>query len=161
MDEAKKCQGLVPTEGAFGGALGLQHGLSTTSDLLIRFPDAKYVYTPEISLAMGAAQAVRQQGKQVKVVSSSMVKEAAPMIKDGRLLAVVSEPGIIMGRLVVQYAIRKLDGKPLTGLAAADKTSGYPYFNVPTTLITPANVDSHPFEIYEIPPASWKMPAIK
>lgn len=161
MDEAKKCAGLIPTEGAFGGAMGLQWGLSTTSDLLIRFPDAKYVYTPEISLAMGAAQAIRQQGKQVKVVSSSMVKEAAPMVKDGRLLAVVSEPGIVMGRLVVQYAIRKLDGKPLTGLAPADKTTSYPYFNVPTTLITPANVDAHPFEIYEIPPASWKMPAIK
>jgi ribose transport system substrate-binding protein len=90
-----------------------------------------------------------------------MVKEAAPMVKDGRLLAVVSEPGIIMGRLVVQYAIRKLDGKPLTGLSPADKSSPYPYYNVPTTLITPANVDSHRFEIYEIPPASWKMPAIK
>lgn len=161
MEEIKKCPGVVATEGAFGGALGLQHGLTTTSDLLIRYPDAKYVFTPEISLAMGAAQAARQQNRQVKVVSSSMVKEAAPMVKDGRLLAVVSEPGIIMGRLVVQYAIRKLDGKPLTGLAPADKGSPYPYYNVPTTLITPANVDSHAFEIYEIPPASWKMPAIK
>ena len=161
MDEAKKCAGLTPTEGAFGGALGLQHGLTATSDLLIRYPDAKYVYTPEISLAMGAAQAARQQNKPVKIVTSSMVKEAAPMIRDGRLLAVVSEPGIIMGRLVVQYAIRKLDGKPLKGLSPADKGSPYPYFNVPTTLITAANVDSHPFEIYEIPPASWMMPAIK
>jgi ribose transport system substrate-binding protein len=161
MDEAKKCAGLVPTDGAFGGALGLQHGLTTTSDLLLRYPDTKYVYTPEISLAMGAAQAIRQQNKQVKVVSSSMVKEAVPMVKDGRLLAVVSEPGIIMGRLVVQYAIRQLDGKPTPGLAPADKSSPYPYFNVPTTLILPANVDKHPFEIYEIPPSTWKMPAVK
>jgi ribose transport system substrate-binding protein len=161
MEEAKKCPGLVPTEGAFGGALGLQHGLTTTSDLLIRYPDTKYVYTPEISLAMGAAQAVRQQKKEVKIVTSSMVKEAVPMVKDGRLLAVVSEPGIIMGRLVVQYAIRLLDGKPMTGLSPADKSSPYPYFNVPTTLIQPANVEKHPFEIYEIPPASWRMPAVK
>ena len=161
QDAIRKCPAVTFTEGAFGGALGLQHGLTTTSDYLIRYPDTKFVYTPEISLAMGAAQAIRQQGKPAKVVSSSMVREAAPMLKDGRLLAVVSEPGIIMGRLVVQYAIRQLDNKPTPGLVPADKSSPYPYFNVPTTLITAANVDQHPFEIYEIPPASWKMPAIK
>ena len=161
MEEARKCTGLTLVEGAFGGALGLQHGLTTTSDLLLRYPDTKYVFTPEISLAMGAAQAIRQQGKPVKVVSSSMVKEAVPMVKDGRLLAVVSEPGIIMGRMLVQLAIRQLDGKPTPQLSPADKTSPYPYFNVPTTLIKPDNVDKHPFEIFEIPPANWRMPAIK
>ena len=155
MDEAKKCEGLIPTDGAFGGALGLQHGLSTTSDLLIRFPDAKYVYTPEISLAMGAAQAIRQQGKQVKVGTVSMVKEAAPMIKDGRLLAVVSEPGIIMGRLVVQYAIRKLDGKPMTGKPGTSRQVVWlPVLQRSDHADHWANVDSHPFEIYEIPPSS-------
>ena len=161
MDEAKKCNGLKPVEGAFGGALGLQHGLTQTSDLLLRYPDAKYVYTPEISLGMGAAQAIRQQRKNVKVVSSSMVKEAIPMVKDGRFLAVVSEPGIIMGRLAVQFAASQLANKPVSQLKAADASSPYPYFNVPPELIKPANVDTHDYHVYEIPPENWKLPTVR
>ncbi len=161
MEEAKKCQGLEPIEGAFGGAINLQHGLTQTSDLLLRHGDAKYVYTPQISLGMGAAQAIRQQRKDAKVVSSSMVKEAIPMLKDGRLLAVVSEPGIIMGRLTVQFAARQLAGTSAPELKAADASSPYPYFNVPPVLITPANADKHPFNVYEIPPENWKLPTVR
>lgn len=161
MEQAKQCAGLKPIEGAFGGALGLQHGLTQTADLLLRHPDAKYVYTPEVSLGMGSAQAIRQQRKNAKVVSSSMVKEAIPMIKDGRFLAVVSEPGIIMGRLLVQFAARQFSGKPVSELKVADASSPYPYFNVPPVLIKPANVDQHAYEIYEIPPASWKLPTTR
>ncbi|WP_407713725.1 substrate-binding domain-containing protein [Comamonas testosteroni] len=161
MDEAKKCQGLQAIEGAFGGAINLQHGMTQTSDLLLRHPDAKYVYTPQVSLGMGAAQAIRQQRKDVKVVSSSMVKEAIPMVKDGRFLGIVSEPGIIMGRLTVQLAARQLAGQPTPELKAADASSPYPYFNVPPVLITPANVEKHPFGIYEIPPENWKLPTVR
>lgn len=161
VEQAKSCPGLEVVEGAFGGALGLQHGLTQTSDLLLRYPDAKYVYTPEISLGMGAAQAIRQQRKSVKVVSSSMVKEAIPMLKDGRFLAVVSEPGIVMGRLAVQFAARQLAGSPAKELKAADPNSPYPYFNVPPELITPANASTHPYEIYEIPPEHWKLPTVR
>jgi ABC-type sugar transport system substrate-binding protein len=161
MEEAKKCPGMSAVEGAFGGALGLQHGMTQTSDLLLRYPDAKYVFTPEISLGMGAAQAIRQQKRNVKVVSSSMVKEAVPMVKDGRFLAVVSEPGIIMGRLAVQFAARELAGKPATELKPADDSSPYPYFNVPPTLIKASNVDAHPYNLYEIPPESWKLPVVR
>lgn len=161
MEQAKKCAGLKPVDGAFGGALGLQHGLTQTSDLLLRHPDAKYVYTPEISLGMGAAQAIRQQRKNVKVVSSSMVKEAIPMVKDGRFLAVVSEPGIIMGRLAVQFAARQMSGKPVAELKPADASSPYPYFNVPPELIKQSNAEKHPYHIYEIPPESWKLPTTR
>ncbi len=148
--------------GAFGGALGLQEGLAQTSDLLLRNPDVNFVYTPEVSLGMGAAQAIRQQNRKAQVVTSSMVREAAPMVKDGRMLGVVSEPGIIMGRLIVQYAIRAQAGQPLPNLVPAGQGGlGYAHYNVPSTLITKANVDSHPFEVYEIPPKSWQMPAVQ
>jgi ribose transport system substrate-binding protein len=162
IDEAKKCGSMKVLPGAFGGALGLQEGLAQTSDLLLRNPDVNFVYTPEVSLGMGAAQAMRQQHRQAQVVTSSMVREAAPMVKDGRMLAVVSEPGIIMGRLIVQYAIRSMAGEPLPNLAAASPTGlAYPHYDVPSTLITRANVNTHPFEIYEIPPSSWRMPAVQ
>lgn len=160
MDEIKKCRGITVYDGAFGGALGLQEGLAQTSDLLLKHPDVNFVYTPEISLGMGAAQAIRQMGSPAQVVSSSMVKEAVPMISDGRLLAVVSEPGIIMGRLIVQYAIRQREGIPLPNLIV-DKGSPYPYVLTPTTLITRDNVKNFPLGIYEIPPAGFRIDALQ
>lgn len=160
MKEAAKCPGLTAIPGAFGGNLGLQEGLSQAADLLLRNPAVNFVYTPEISLAMGAAQAIKQLNRPVKVVSSSMVREAVPMIKDGRMLGVVSEPGIIMGRLIVQYAIRSAEGKPLPNLAPPDSARPYPHYDVPITLIQRNNVDTHPFEVFEIPPASWRMSAV-
>ncbi|MGX9858091.1 substrate-binding domain-containing protein [Enterobacter hormaechei subsp. steigerwaltii] len=160
--EAKKCAtpiGFVET--GFGGNIDLQEGLTKASDLLLRNPDINYIYTPQITLGMGAAQAVRQQHRQAPVVSSAMVKSAAPMIKDGRLLAVVSEPGIIMGRLIVQYAIRSMENKPMPDLAAPG-TDGlhYPHFNVPNKVIDKTNVSTHPFETYEIVPENWKLPSM-
>ena len=160
MEEAKKCQGLNVIPGAFGGNVGITHGLSQASDLLLRNPKAAFVYTPEISLGMGAAQAIKQANKSAQVVSSSIVHEAIPMIKDGRILAVVSEPGIIMGRLVVQYAIREMEGKPMPALHR-DGALPYPYVLTPPELITASNADSHPYHIYEIPPKEWRIDAFQ
>lgn len=159
-EEAQNCKGLKVLPGAFGGNVGLSYGLSQAADLLLRNPEAKFIYTPEISLGMGAAQAVRQQKRDVQVVSSSVVKEAIPMIKDGRILAVVSEPGIIMGRLIVQYAIREHEGKEMPRLNK-DGALPYPYVLTPPELITPENADTHPYHIYEIPPADWSIKALQ
>ena len=161
LEQANKCKGLVAKEGAFGGAIDLQYGLTQTSDLLLRHPEAKYVFTPQITLAMGAAQAIRQQKKEVRVVSSSVVKEAIPMVKDGRILAVVSEPGIIMGRLAVQIAAQQFAGNSKIKLKAPDATSGYPYFNVPPVMLTSDSVDKFSYETFEIPPENWKLPTIR
>ncbi|OXR48089.1 sugar ABC transporter substrate-binding protein [Pusillimonas sp. T2] len=159
-EEAKKCNGLKVLDGAFRGNVGLSEGMAQASDLLLRNPEAKFIYTPEISLGMGAAQAVRQQKRDVQVVSSSVVREAIPMVKDGRFLGIVSEPGIIMGRLIVQYAIRENEGKEMPSLIN-DGALPYPYVLTPPELIKPDNVDIHPYHIYEIPPADWSIKAIQ
>lgn len=161
--EAKKCSSPVNVvETGFGGGIDLQEGLTKASDLMLRNPDVNFIYTPQITLGMGAAQAIRQQNRQASVVSSAMVKRAVPMIEDGKMLAVVSEPGIIMGRLIVQYAIRSMEGKPMPNLSPAG-TDGlnYAHYNVPNKVIDKANVATHPFETYEIAPADWKVPAIQ
>ncbi|NYT68671.1 substrate-binding domain-containing protein [Pusillimonas noertemannii] len=142
---------------AFKGDMTLADGLSQTQDLLMRTPDAQYVFTPVSYLGMGAAQAVRQSGRKVKVLTSTMVKEEETMIKDGRMLAVASEPGIIMGRLIVQYAIREHEGLPMPPLAKPNDSVPYPHFNVPTVLITKDNVETHPYNFYEYPPKDWKV----
>lgn len=156
QNEAKKCPGMKVKPGAFGGSLDLAYGMSQASDLLLRDPDADFIYTPVIPLGMGAVQAVRQQRKNVKVVSSVIVRESIPMIKDGRLLAVASEPGILMGRLIVQYAIRDREGKPMPNMVK-DAALKYPYLLTPPLVITPENVSTYPFDEYDIPPKGWNI----
>src|SRR5690606_26450717 len=141
----------------FKGDMTLADGLSQTQDLLMRTPDAEYVFTPVSYLGMGAALSVRQSCRKVMVLTSTMVKEEEAMIKDGRMLAVASEPGIIMGRLIVQYAIREHEGLPMPPLTKADDSVPYPHFNVPTVLITKDNVETHPYSFYEYPPKDWKV----
>ena len=158
-DHAKTCSGLSVVEGATGGSLGLEQGLTQTSDLLQTHPDADYVYTPEISLGLGAVQAVRQAHATAQVASSSVVREAIPLIEDGKILAAASEPGIVMGRLVVQYAIRQRENLPTPNLTVSN--AAYRTFVVPTTLITRANVKTYPFDAYEIPPKAWSLQALQ
>lgn len=161
--EAEKCSKPVTViDSAFGGGIDLQEGLAKASDLMLRNPNINFIYTPQITLGMGAVQAIRQQHRDAAVVSSAMVKRAVPMVEEGKMLAVVSEPGIIMGRLIVQYAIRAMENKPLPNLAAAG-TDGlnYAHFNVPNKVLVKSNVADHPFETYEIAPADWKVPAMQ
>ncbi len=154
--EAARCPGMKIKPGAFGGSLDLAYGMSQASDLLLRDPGADFIYTPVIALGMGAAQAVRQQRKSVKVVSSAIVREAIPMIQDGRLLAVASEPGILMGRLIVQYAIRDREGKPMANMVK-DAALKYPNLMTPPLVITPQNIPTYPFEEYDLPPKGWNI----
>lgn len=153
---AKDC-GAILEPAAFKGEMNLQDGLSQTADQLLRTPDAEYVFTPVSYLGMGAAQAVRQSGKKVKVLTATMVKEEEAMIKDGRMLAVASEPGIIMGRLLAQYLIRYNEGLPMPPLDAPNASVPYPHFNVPNVLITKDNVDKHRYDFFEYPPKDWKI----
>lgn len=161
--EAQKCASPVSViDSAFGGGIDLQEGLAKASDLMLRNPDINFIYTPQITLGMGAVQAIRQQHRDAAVVSSAMVKRAVPMIEDGKMLAVVSEPGIIMGRLIVQYAIREMENKPLPNLAPAGADGlSYAHYNVPNKVLDKSNVATHPFETYEIAPADWKVPAMQ
>lgn len=158
--EAGQCPGMKVVPGAFGGGVDLAYGMSQASDLLLRDPNADFIYTPVIPLGMGAVQAVRQQRRNVKVVSSAVVREAIPMIKDGRFLAVASEPGILMGRLIVQYAIRDHEGKPMPNMKK-DAALPYPYVLTPPVVITPENASTYPFDVYEIPPQGWSVTAMK
>jgi ribose transport system substrate-binding protein len=160
MDEMKHCPAAMVYPGAFRGSVDLQEGLSQTADLLLKHPEADFVYTPQMSLGMGAVQAGRQLSRHVQVVSSAVVKAAVPMLIDGRLLAVVSEPAIIMGRLIVQYAIRDAEGKPMPNFVRPNG-SPYPYLLTPPTLITVANAASFPLDVYEIPPADFKLDAFQ
>jgi ABC-type sugar transport system substrate-binding protein len=160
LAETKRCAGASVYPGAFRGSVDLQQGLSQTADLLQKHSDANFVYTPQMSLGMGAAQAVRQLSRHAQVVSSAMVHAAVPMIVDGRFLAVVSEPGIIMGRLIVQYAIRDAEQKPMPNMIRP-AGSPYPYVLAPPTVITAQNAKTFPLDVYEIPPVDFKLDTLQ
>lgn len=158
---ASQCKGLKLVQGAAAGSLALERGVAEASDLMLKNPAATYIETPAVSLGMGAAQAVRQlKRNNVKVVTSGVVNEVIPMVEDGRVLAVVSEPGIIMGRLIVQYAIRQREKLPMPNLDKATGTN-YPALMVPTAMVDSKNARTYPLALYEIPPKEWSIDAMR
>jgi len=159
-EQLKHCPGAAAYDGAFRGSVGMQEGLSQTADLLLKHPDAEFVYTPQMSLGLGAVQAARQLGRKVQVVSSAVVKAAIPMIADGRFLAVISEPAIVMGRLIVQCAIRDSEGKAKPNFVQPPGAP-YPFLLAPPTLITATNATTFPLDMVETPPADFKLDALQ
>lgn len=156
----EKCPNVAIIDGPPTSSTSIESGLAQASDMLLKHPDITYIETPVNTLGMGAVQAARQAGrKDVKVLASGVVREELPMIEKGEMLAVGSEPGIIMGRLIVQYAIRQKEGLPMEGLTT--EGSAYPAFMVPVTMITKENVASYAYDLYEFVPADWSITSIK
>ena len=160
IEETKLCPKATFYPGAFKGAIDLQQGLSQAADLLQKHPDADVVYTPQMTLGMGAVQAVRQASRHAQVVSSAMIRAAVPLVADGRFLAVVSEPGILMGRLIVQCAIRDAEHQAQPTMVRP-QGAPYPTLLTPSTLVTAQNATSFPLGMYEIPPADFKLDAVQ
>jgi len=158
---AKECPNLKLIPGPAGKSMAMERGVTETTDILMRSPDIKYVVTPAVSLAIGATQALRQQGlKNVKVMTASVVPEIVPMLKDGRIFGLVSEPGVLMGRLIVQYAIRQRENLPMPNL---EKTAEAPYpaLMVPAEMIDSSMAAAYNFGEYDLPPRDWSIQAIQ
>lgn len=152
---AEQCPSVTIVEGAAGSSLALEQGLAQAADLMLKHPEALYIETPAVSLGMGALQAIRQQQRDdVRVITSGVVREVIPMVEDGSIMAIGSEPGIVMGRLIVQYAIRAREGLPMPGLGTETGTA-YPALMIPATMITAETVEGYPFDLYELPPSDW------
>jgi ABC-type sugar transport system substrate-binding protein len=154
-DAAKEC-GITVIKGPVGGGIDIESGLKNSSDFLLKNSEAKFIYTPAIPLAMGALQASRQQHRDVGIATAAVIRGAIPLIKDGKFLVVVSEPAVLMGRLLVQYAIRKAENLPMPNLR---DFGGLPYRSViaSTKLITVQNAGTYPYELYDLPPENWSI----
>jgi ribose transport system substrate-binding protein len=156
--KAKDCPGMTVITGPVGGATEIGYGLSQVSDMLLKHPDAKYAYTPESALGMGAAQAGRRQHKELKVATATLNDQGLTALKDGRFLTVVSEPGILIGRLIVQYAIRKAEGMQQPNM---QQTSPYPTIVVPNLPISQSMAATYDDAAYDVPPKSWSIEAFQ
>lgn len=159
--EAAKCDGLDLVVGPVGKEISLTYGMSQASDMLLTNPDAKYIITIESSIGIGATQAVKTAGSSAKVMTSAIDKRVVDEIQNGdALMAATSEPGILIGRLLVQYAIRQNEGLDMAGLGEL-AGFGYPVIVVPATIFSKASIVSHPAGLYDIPPEDWNLEAIQ
>lgn len=157
---AEKCEGLTVVEGPVGGAIDISYALGLASDMLEKNPDAKFFFTPQITLGMGVIQAAKQRQADVGVVSSTVVKEIFPLLESGDLLGEATEPSILMGRMMVQYAIRKAQGLPLPNLVQGEKDP-YPSLVVRQQILTKDNAPGYPYALTDIPPADWSISAVQ
>ncbi len=157
-EKSKSCPGMTVIAGPVGGAIDIGYGLSQISDMLLKHPDAKYAYTPESALGMGAVQAGRRQKKELKVATSTLNDQGLTELKEKHFLTVISEPGILMGRLIVQYAIRKAEGMPMPNM---QEMKPYPTVVVPNVAITQAMAASYDNSVYDVPPKSWSIEAVQ
>lgn len=161
QESAADCNGLELVMGPIGKEISLAYGVSQANDMLLTHPDAAYVITIESVLGLGATQAVKATGSSAKVVTSAIDHRVAEEIVDGEILiAAVSEPGVLIGRLLVQYAIRLNEGVELSGL---DQLAGfnYPVVIAPAELFSRETVSQHPLDLFDIPPEDWSLGAIQ
>jgi len=156
----KDCPGATLVEGPVGGEISIGYGLSETSDLILKNPDASFVFTPTMGLGMGAAQAIKQRHANMQVVGSTIVRGIFPLLEDGTLLGDNTEPAILMGRLMVQYSIRRKLGLP-TPLITKSPDLLYPAVITPTRIITKENYKGYPWEETDVPPADWSIDAFQ
>ena len=156
----KDCPGAKLEMSAVGGEISIGYGLSATADMITKYPDASFVWTPTMGLGMGAIQAVKQRQAKMQVVGSTILRGIFPALEDGTLLAVNAEPPIFVGRLVVQYSIRQKLGLP-TPLIAPNSEFKYPMIIPNTIVLNKDNYKTYPWERTDVPPADWSIEAFQ
>lgn len=156
-EAAKKCPDMKLVGNEFKASTLLEDGQSQAADLLTVYPNADYIYAAAVSLGTGAARAIKQAGSHAKVVTGGFTDNTVDLMKEGLIDMVVSEPGILIGRMNLQYAIRLLNGDDLPNLA---KDGDLPYlsYNLPPRTVSRDELSSYNLGWYDIPPAGWNVP---
>lgn len=87
--------------------------LNMMTDVLQREADLDIIYAANDTMALGAAEAVRNAGKagQIKVIGVDGTIDARKAILDGRLTASVAQLPYLMGKRSVELAIESAQGK--------------------------------------------------
>ena len=157
-EEAAKCS-LNLVGNTFAGNIALEDGQRQAADLLLKHPDADYIYAVAGIFSVGAAQEVKRMHAQAKVVTGTFTRRTADLLKDGTMAVVISEPPIVLGRAAVQYAIRLLNGDPLPH--AVKDMLPFPVAIIPNTIVTPADIATYDVDAYDLPPEGWTPPQLQ
>lgn len=95
----------VPGCTVAGGREAMEH-------LLQQYPNLQGVFCTSAMMTMGALeQCESQRRSDIKLVGMDTQSDALSAVKDGSLLAMVSQNGYDMGYYMIQTAIEELDGK--------------------------------------------------
>ncbi|SLN72186.1 substrate-binding domain-containing protein [Oceanibacterium hippocampi] len=155
---AEKCPDMKLVGNEFKASTLLEDGQSQAADLLTVYPDADYIYAAAVSLGTGAARAIERAGSHAKVVTGGFTDNTVELMEKGLIDMVVSEPGILIGRVNLQYAIRALNGDDLPHLAQ-DGDLPYLSYNLPPRTVSRDNLSSYNLDWYDMPPSDWDVPA--
>ena len=153
QEAAKKCN-LQTYGNTFQGQMSLEDGQKEATDLLIKYPDADFIWVCAGLLGDGSAAAVKRLGRNnVKVVTTAFTQDTIQEMKDGHIIMSLSEPSVLTGRLAMQYMIRLLNGDPLPNTSKGPLP--YPVVTVPTVPVLAKDIGSYDLSIYDWPPVNW------
>lgn len=152
-----KCPGITLVGNVFKASTLLEDGQSQAADLLAKYPDADYIYAAAVSLGTGAARAIERAGSKAKVVTGGFTDNTVALMEKGLIDMVISEPGVLLGRMNLQYAVRALNGDPLPNLVE-DGNLPYPSYILPPKPITLKVLENYDLGWYDEPPANWRVP---
>ncbi|MEB3360005.1 MAG: substrate-binding domain-containing protein [Synechococcales bacterium] len=155
---AQDCPGMELVGNTFAGDITIEDGQAQASDLMIKYPDADYIYAAAGGLGTGAALATRGLSRDTRVVTAAVTAKTVDLMEDGHIAMVVSEPGVLIGRSLVQYTTRLLNGDELPNLAEGGPIP-YPQFLIPMFELTPDKLPDYDLTHYDQPPAGWQPPA--
>lgn len=90
-----------------------QSGLTTTEDLLQRFPDLDAIYTGTDTIGNGAAQALvaAKKDKMILLTTSVMSPDTRGNLEKGVIWMSAAQQSVMIGRRALQVALDLLDGK--------------------------------------------------
>ncbi len=154
---AKECPAMTLVGNIFQGDTKIEDGEGQASDLIVKYSDANYIYAAAGNLGIGAALAARRMHAAAQVVSATVTTKTVDLMKEGRVAMIVSEPGVLIGRELVQYTTRLLNGDELPNLQPSG-TIPYRQVMVPIYQLTPANIGGYALDKYDQPPSGWQVP---
>jgi ABC-type sugar transport system substrate-binding protein len=155
---AKDCPGMKLVGNTFAGDITIEDGQAQASDMMIKYPEAKYIYAAAGGLGTGAGLATKRMDRKTKVVTSAVTAKTVDLVKEDHIAMVVSEPGILIGRSLIQYTTRLLNGDELPNLAKGGPIP-YPQFLIPMFELTKEKLEGYDLTNYDQPPSGWQPPA--
>lgn len=88
-------------------------GLTVMENILQSNPDIKGVFAHNDEMALGALEAIKSAGKDIKVVGFDATDDAKAAVEEGTLLATVEQQPDLMGREAVENALKLINGEKI------------------------------------------------
>jgi ABC-type sugar transport system substrate-binding protein len=156
---AQSCTGMTLVGNVFKGNTQIEDGEAQAADLLIRFPDANFIYAAAANLGTGAAIAAGRMNRKTQIVTATITAKSLDLMRSGSIAMVVSEPGILIGRLALEDTVRLLNHQDVSGLVTKAPVP-YPQLLVPLYALTKDQLDTYDVSKYDRPPPQWSPSAM-